>query len=140
MYSVLIFSRLSLGEMPLEVGNLNALETFNVQENRIGETIATFVLYSFLTDSYPHHHIFNILIPMVSASEGPIPTQIGQLTGLTQLVMTKNFFNSAVPTEIGNLVNLETLSLNFNRLTGQIPDEITQLGGLIEAFLEINCE
>ena len=64
---------------------------------------------------------------------GPLPPEIGNLTGLQVLDLTENFITGAIPPEIGNLNQLAVLSLFRNRLTGPIPAEIgglTSLGNL----------
>ena len=71
---------------------------------------------------------------------GIIPTQLGNLTGLTTLDLSDNELGSGppaagqtrglpadIPTQLGNLIELTTLDLSHNRLWGHIP---TQLGNL----------
>ena len=74
--------------------------------------------------------------------KGIIPTQLGNLTGLTTLDLSGNELGSGpptagqtrdlpadIPTQLGNLTGLTTLDLSHNRLWGHIP---TQLGNLKE--------
>lgn len=56
-----------------------------------------------------------------------IPTELGWLTGLTELRLAANSLNGTIPTEIGLLTNLETVTLQLNFLTGTIPTEIGKL-------------
>ena len=62
---------------------------------------------------------------------GPLPEEIGQLTGLEQLVLQFNNLTGPIPKEIGYLTNLAFLELPNNKLTGQIPPEIGNLDKLI---------
>ena len=58
---------------------------------------------------------------------GVLPTQLGNLTALTELDLHDNALQGVLPTQLGNLTALTTLSLSGNDLTGVIP---TQLGNL----------
>ncbi len=69
---------------------------------------------------------------------GAIPTEIGNLTNLTQLGLSDNRLTGAIPTEIGNLINLTNLYLHDNQLTGTIPTEIGNLTGLTTLNLSNN--
>ena len=65
---------------------------------------------------------------------GTIPTEIANLANVNWLLLDNNFFSGTIPTELGNLTNLTDLSLSGNRLTGPIPTEfgnLTRLDWLI---------
>ena len=57
-----------------------------------------------------------------------IPSEIGNLTNLTELRLEDNKLTGEIPSEIGNLTNLTQLSLHSNQLSGQIPSEICNIG------------
>jgi Leucine-rich repeat (LRR) protein len=59
---------------------------------------------------------------------GSIPSEIWNLTNLTNLRLRSNQLTGSIPTEIGNLTNLTYLELTSNQLTGIIPDEICNQG------------
>ena len=61
---------------------------------------------------------------------GTIPTEIGSLTNLRYLGLSRNQLTGAIPAEIGNLTNLVELSLWDNQLSGTIPTEIGNLAKL----------
>ncbi|MFP4585959.1 MAG: fibronectin type III domain-containing protein [Thermodesulfobacteriota bacterium] len=58
--------------------------------------------------------------------EGPIPSQIGQLSNLTQLFLAFNQFSGDVPPEIANLGAL-TGGIGYNMLTASSPDPAAYL-------------
>ena len=67
---------------------------------------------------------------------GDIPPELGNLSNLTTLYLSKNQLSGSIPTEIGNLTNLGYLSLSANQLSASIPTEIGNLTNLI--FLGVN--
>lgn len=69
---------------------------------------------------------------------GIIPSQIGNLTHLTQLNLSNNQLSGSIPFEIGNLTLLTSLKLNSNQLTGNIPPDIWNHDVLTSLNLEFN--
>ena len=69
---------------------------------------------------------------------GSIPTEIGNLTNLTNLGLYGNDLTGSIPSEIGNLTYLISLYLSSNQLTGSIPSEIGNLTNLTDLFLSSN--
>ena len=61
---------------------------------------------------------------------GPIPSELGHLTGLKSLNLFSNQLSGPIPPELGQLTNLELLHLDYNQLTGPIPPELGQLTAL----------
>ncbi|KAK1628387.1 hypothetical protein QYE76_002702 [Lolium multiflorum] len=62
---------------------------------------------------------------------GSLPSSIGSLSNLQNLILVGCSFTGEIPTEIGQLSNLIFLSLNSNRFTGRIPPS---LGGLSKLY------
>ncbi|MEM8611836.1 MAG: COR domain-containing protein [Cyanobacteria bacterium P01_H01_bin.105] len=65
-----------------------------------------------------------------------LPTSIGQLVNLTELVLHENQL-TMIPKELGQLANLKTLYLHENQLT-TVPKELGQLTNLVELDLSVN--
>jgi len=75
------------------------------------------------------------LIAMDSKIKGPIPTTIGECTSLQAMDLRASFLSSTIPSELGLLTNLRLLSLMHNFLTGTIPSELGQIQSLEELSL-----
>jgi len=60
---------------------------------------------------------------------GVIPPEIGNLSGLTYMILSGNELSGSIPAEIGNLASLNDLILDYNMITA-IPPEIGNLTSL----------
>jgi Leucine-rich repeat (LRR) protein len=69
---------------------------------------------------------------------GTIPTQLGNLVQLTDLVLDINSIGGTLPSEMGNLRNLEVLDLYYNLLVGTIPTELGSLVNMELIFFDSN--
>ena len=69
---------------------------------------------------------------------GPIPPELGELTGLTFLNLGSNGLTGPIPPEFGNLTSLKRLFIYSNDLTGPIPPELGNLTRLLELDLRSN--
>ena len=69
---------------------------------------------------------------------GQIPSQLGTLTNLEQLVLYENRLTGTIPLQLGTLTNLRTLSLGENQLTGTIPSQLGTLTNLEQLVLYEN--
>ena len=70
---------------------------------------------------------------------GPIPPEIGSLSGLTSLNLRANALAGPIPAELGNLAALEELWLDGNALDGPIPRDLGSLAHLRELSLSANA-
>ena len=68
---------------------------------------------------------------------GTVPSQLGELSMLTDLNLRTNGLSGQIPVELGDLSNLVRLNLHTNQLTGPIPD-LGGLTGLEEMYLARN--
>lgn len=59
--------------------------------------------------------------------QGPIPSELGNLTELVNLMLHVNGLTGTIPATLGNLIHLEILSLGSNLLSGSIPPELGNL-------------
>jgi len=66
----------------------------------------------------------------IDSISGTIPNAIGQLSGLTSLIIQGNLLHGIIPPEVGNLLQLKELSLYMNKLSGSIPLSIGNLTNL----------
>ena len=69
---------------------------------------------------------------------GEIPTELGNLASLTNLVLRGNGLTGEIPTELEILANVRVLDLSGNQLTGGIPTELGGLAKLQELRLRDN--
>jgi len=69
---------------------------------------------------------------------GNIPSQIGNLNKLQYLYLYSNQLDGGIPPGLGNLSGLQYLSLSSNQLSGSIPPEIGNLTNLISLYLYNN--
>ena len=69
---------------------------------------------------------------------GTIPPELGDLTGLTELILSNNHLTGGTPPELGSLASLERLDLSNNNLTGEIPPELADLSNLTWLWLNSN--
>ena len=68
---------------------------------------------------------------------GTVPSQLGELSMLTDLNLRTNGLSGQIPAELGDLSSLVRLNLHTNQLTGPIPD-LGGLTGLEEMYLARN--
>ena len=69
---------------------------------------------------------------------GCIPTTIGLLTRLTDLVLDGRGFTQTIPSELGQLDELTSLAIRSTHLSGSIPSELCKLTKLVSLSLPWN--
>ena len=69
---------------------------------------------------------------------GAIPSELGSLASLTEMLLNRNALTGAIPSELGNLASLTEMNLSNNELTGPIPSQLGDLASLTELDLDGN--
>jgi len=77
-------------------------------------------------------------IKNVALQSGTIPREIGHLSNLEMLRISKNRLEGSVPSEIYHLTNLEILDLGDNRLAFSVSDQIGRLSKLADLSIQNN--
>ena len=70
--------------------------------------------------------------------DGPLPPELGTLTGLATLELSSNRLVGIIPQELGELLQLRSLRLERNVLRGSIPQELSRLALLWRLDLSHN--
>ncbi|XP_051133472.1 putative receptor-like protein kinase At3g47110 [Andrographis paniculata] len=70
--------------------------------------------------------------------QGTLPSDIGNLVGLTFLSLYGNRLEGSIPTSIGELSKLQMLNLGANRFNGEVPDSIGDMDSLNYVYLQSN--
>ncbi len=118
------------GPIPISFNQLTNLDTFLTQNNKLSGNL------DFLIDlNAPKLGRF---IASENDFTGEIPKEIGNLTGLFQLVLSDNQLSGNIPSELGNLTSLGVLELSNNKLEGEIPMSIFNLTQLSRLYLSSN--
>ncbi|KAK4285844.1 hypothetical protein QN277_002484 [Acacia crassicarpa] len=124
--NILLKSQNVAGEIPSEFGNLTHLTELDLYLNYLNGTIPT---------SFRH-------IPLVTVSlvgnriSGSIPTELGEIATLRDLVFEDNQFGGPLPHSLGNLSNLRRIRLSANNFTGTIPETYGNLKNMIDFSID----
>lgn len=69
---------------------------------------------------------------------GPIPTAIGSLAGLQELVLASNRFDGKIPSELQNCTGLKYLDISDNGFVGEVQEVFGKLNNLRNLLLQEN--
>jgi hypothetical protein len=117
------------GALPSEVGELSALSMLAISENLEGTLASELGLLTSL----------RVLSIKDCQLVGPIPSEFGSLSGLTDMLeLMSSDLSGSIPTELGLLKSVQSLVLSGNQLTGLIPTELGQLTSLGKLSLSKN--
>ncbi|KAK3429734.1 hypothetical protein EUGRSUZ_E01223, partial [Eucalyptus grandis] len=112
------------GNFPVSIFQLPNLEVLSVAGNSN--------LYGFFPKPHWGSPLKSLDLSLTNFS-GEIPTSIGNLSLLNELVAWGCYFSGSLPSSMGNLSHLTALNLHKNNLQGQIPisfADLTQLSVL----------
>ncbi|KAG6714748.1 hypothetical protein I3842_05G217200 [Carya illinoinensis] len=84
------------------------------------------------------HHRVTVLNLAHMRLEGTIPSHLGNLSFLVNLIMRNNSFHGSLPPELARLHRLRVLHFGSNKLNGEIPSWIGLLTRLQSLFLNAN--
>ncbi|CAI8586288.1 unnamed protein product [Vicia faba] len=148
------------GPIPLTLGRLNKLYSFNIVNNNFGsggahdlDFLSSLTNCTQLSRLLLDHNKFGGKLPNLIGNlsinlkqfklaenqiYGVIPEGIGQLIGLTSLDMGSNSLEGSIPNSIGKLKNLVSLVLQANKLSSNIPTNIGNLTILSDLYLSGN--
>ncbi|CAI5457771.1 unnamed protein product [Closterium sp. Yama58-4] len=68
----------------------------------------------------------------------PLPDSFSRLTALTNLQLSENYFAGPIPDSWGNMKSLVQLYLNLNYFSGGLPDTFSQLTNMQKLFVSMN--
>ncbi|KAL6847924.1 hypothetical protein ACP4OV_022052 [Aristida adscensionis] len=142
------------GAIPASLGQLKNLIVLDLYNNRLNSSIPREIfklplLSSYLDLSYnslsgplPSEvgslHNLNQLLLSGNQLSGEMPDSIGQCTVLEDLWLDNNSFQGGIPLSLTNLKGLKTLNLSMNKLSGNIPDGIGSIRNLQQLDLAHN--
>jgi hypothetical protein len=72
-----------------------------------------------------------VLFIQLNSIKGPLPSELGLLTGIVELGVDHNLLSGTIPTEIGNIRSIYRLSAHRNLLSGTLPTELGRLSSLL---------
>ncbi|PWA81096.1 Leucine-rich repeat-containing protein [Artemisia annua] len=124
--SILDLSRNEIrGEIPLWAGEIGGLQLYSLD-----------LSYNFIT-SLPQFHWYNLYYLYLQSNliQGPFPLSICNISYLSFLDMSNNYFNGEIPQCFGNIISsLALINLGNNSFHGTIPKVHKDCGGL-EGFI-----
>ncbi|KAJ9158887.1 hypothetical protein P3X46_024431 [Hevea brasiliensis] len=146
-------NRLS-GKIPSSLGNLSLLTLLHLQGNKLQGTIPSSLgncqnlLFIDLSLNNLNGSISNQLfaVPNMLVSidfsqnhlVGSLPSQIGNLLHLNELVIFQNNLSGSIPYDLGKCNSLEYLVMDDNNFQGTIPTSFESLKGLRRLDLSAN--
>ncbi|KAL4332264.1 hypothetical protein GQ457_07G017700 [Hibiscus cannabinus] len=131
------------GAFPLVVLDLPSLKFLDLRFNEFKGTVprelfdkdldAIFINHNMLTGPLPGNFGNSPVSAMVLADNkfgGCVPSSLGNMAGLEEIILSNNGFRSCLPAGIGRLKNTAVFDVSFNEITGPLPEEIGEMVSL----------
>ncbi len=80
-----------------------------------------------------------VLILSKNNLAGTLPSELGNLVNLAVLYLQDNLLEGKIPPELGNITSIEFMNLTNNVLTGEVPDDLCSDGATIQADCSVSC-
>jgi len=139
---LIILNNLFFGPIPDSLGKCNSLVKVRLGKNYLNGWIPEGLLYipqltmielhnNYLSGSIPEGSINNgsSVLGLLKLSNnrlsGPLPSSIGKLSSVQNVLINGNKLTGNVPPEIGQLGKVSKIDLSNNRFSGMIPKEIS---------------
>jgi Leucine-rich repeat (LRR) protein len=118
-----------IGEIPVEIGNLKALQVLVLAGNQ-------------LVGNIPQEISGCVSLQNLTLGEnnftGPVPEFLVNLTSLVSIDLGRNNLTGFIPLDLDKLGNLSTLILSSNELFGPVPASLGNCSSLVELDLASN--
>ncbi|XP_028084230.1 putative receptor-like protein kinase At3g47110 [Camellia sinensis] len=120
------------GELPGSIGNLSGnLQVLYLDNNKIFGSIPPGIVNLVGVQSlYMQVNQLTGLNLINNSLSGNIPSSLGNLSLLSELVLGINNFQGNIPQSLGNCNNLQLLFLSQNNLNGTIPKQVVSISSL----------
>ncbi|CAN6561051.1 unnamed protein product [Malus baccata var. baccata] len=141
LFSIDLSANLISGEFPKELCTLPALvhKSIAAQADQYDLELQIYKFDGGLLHSFSRLSGFPPVIALSTNNiTGNIPSEIGQLQLLQELLLDDNNFSGNIPDQMSNLKNLETLNLSKNHLSGKIPSSLASLNFLNDFNVSYN--
>jgi Leucine-rich repeat (LRR) protein len=141
------------GPIPSELGNLNKVRFFNLENNKLtstlppslsqfSELIVFFVDSNMITGTLPNSYSNMLQLQIFDVSNnkltGTVPSLYSNLQNLSALDLRINQFSQSIPSSLAALTNLIYFALDNNKLTNSIPNELYNLVNLNYLYFHDN--
>jgi len=127
MLSTLKFIRLNenpiASSIPSEIANLKSLTDLSLKSNSFTSSIPTELFLS-------AHRLEFLDLSKNADLTGTLPSELGMLQSLKNLLLYETGLGGTIPTEFGMLESMQNMYLKYNSVSGTIPTEVGKLSSM----------